>query len=390
MKITVIGAGAIGSAVARHLLAFEAVTHVQVCDARARSLKELHEHVQSPRLRSFQVDARDPSVLAPILDGSAAVVGCAEPRLNPVLAEQCLALGIHYCDLGGGESVVRQELALADRARERGLWIIPNCGLDPGLTNILCAHAMDQFDEVAAAHLRVGDVPLHPEPPFNFRISWSAEKVLDDYTNPVTIIENGKLAQCEPLSHEERIQFPKPFGKMEAFCTAGGLERLLETHDGRLRALDHKLIRWPGHAAQMRFLLALGFGERRSIDVGTHLTYRDVLVRRMRQRLGGTYEDAVLLRVLVQGRKDGQDRTLVYEMIERFDAATGESAMKRCTSIPIAAVAVLVAAQQIPGGGAAPPEHVVPRDDYFRLITERGLIISSTWYEGHRAVTHPA
>lgn len=389
MKITVIGAGAIGSAVAQSLLAYDEVTSVQVCDARARSLQELHAIVQNPRLRSFQVDARDPTVLAPILEGSACVVGCAEPKMNPPLAELCLSLGIHFCDLGGNTNIVRKELALAGRAQEKAVWIVPNCGLDPGLTNILCVQGANQFDEVDEAHLRVGDVPLHPEPPFNFRISWSAEKIIEDYTHPIHLIKDGDVKAAAPLSHEERIQFPKPFGKMEAFCTAGGLTTLIDLLDGKVKMLDHKLVRWPGHAAQMRFLLALGFGEQRYIDVRTHLTYRDVLVRQMKQRLGGSYQDAVLLRVLIQGKKDGQDHTLVYELIESYDETSQMTAIKRCTSIPIAAVAVLIASQRVPGGGAAPPEHIVPHQDYYDMITARGLPVTATWYEGRRKITNP-
>jgi saccharopine dehydrogenase-like NADP-dependent oxidoreductase len=387
MKITVIGAGAIGSAVARNLLEHDEVRQVQVCDARARALQELHSQVENPRLRSFQVDARDPNVLEPILRGADCTVGCTLPDLNPTLAELCLDLGINYCDLGGNDEIVKQQLALNERAAKKTLWIVPNCGLAPGLVNVLCLHGIEQFDEVEAARLRVGDVPLHPEPPFNFRISWSADKIIDDYTCPVYLIEDGEIHEAEPLSHHEQICFPEPFGQMEAFCTAGGLSTLTEDLAGHVRTLDHKTIRWNGHADQMRFLLELGFGERRNIDVRTHLTYRDVLVRRMRQRLGGEYRDAVLLRVLIQGIKDGVPRTLVYEMVDLYDEASHTSAMKRCTSIPTAAVAVLIASNGMPGGGAAPPEMVVPHTRFLEMVTEQGLNITSSWHDGHVEIT---
>lgn len=389
MKITIIGAGAIGSAVAYELVRRDEVSQVQVCDARARSLQQLREQLRNPKLRSFQVDVRDPIVMEPILQGSACVVACAAPDLNPGLARLCLDLGIHFCDLGGNDEIVRQELALAEEARSKSVWIVPNCGLAPGLVNILCLQGVAQFDEVEAARLRVGDVPLHPEPPFNFRISWSAEKILDDYTHPVQLIEDGELRQHEPLSFDERIVFPAPFGAMEAFCTAGGLSTLADQLAGRVRTLDHKTIRWPGHADQMRFLLGLGFGEDRSIDVRTHLSYRDVLVRRMRQRLGGAYEDAVLMRVLVQGTQAGQPRTLVYEMVDRYDAEHRMTAMRRCTSLPTAAVVYLIASGQVPGGGAAPPENVVPHEPFAALVAEAGLDIRTTWHEGHVDVTRP-
>lgn len=389
MKITVIGAGAIGSAVALDLNQREEVTQLQVCDARARSLQELHERIQSPKLRSFQLDARDPSVSEPVLQGSDCVVSCLPPQLNPPLAELCLSLGSHFCDLGGNDKIVWQELALDDRARAKSVWIVPSCGLAPGLANILCMRGIEQFDEVEAAHLRVGDVPLHPEPPFNFRISWSADKILEDYTNPVHLIKRGQVATTEPLSGDEKILFPGPFGRMEAFRTAGSLSTLIDDLAGRVQTLDHKTVRWPGHADQMRFLLGLGFGEKRNIDVRTHLTYRDVLTRRLRQRLGGEHEDAVLLRVLIKGTQEGRPRTLVYEMVEKYDPVQRITAMMRCTSIPTATVAFLIAAGRVPGGGAAPPERIVPKEEFCSILEERGLHIATHWHEGHVEVASP-
>ena len=389
MKITVIGAGAIGSAVAYELNKNDGLTQLQVCDTRARSLQEVHERVKSTKLRSFQTDARDPNVLESIVKGSACVISCVPPKINPVLADLCLSLGCHFCDLGGNEDIVHQELQLDSRARAKSVWIVPNCGLAPGLVNILCLRGLEQFDEVEAAHLRVGDVPLHPEPPFNFRISWSAEKIIDDYTDPVHLIADGQLQECAPLSHDEHIHFAAPFGTMEAFCTAGSLSTLIEDLDGKVKTLDHKTIRWPGHANQMRFLLGLGFGEKRNIDVRTHLTYRDVLIRRLRQRLGGAFEDAVLLRVLIKGTQGGKKRTLLYEMIDRFDEAQGLTAMERCTSIPTAVVASMIASHRVPGGGAAPPERILPREEYCDLLAKRGLQISTKWFDGHVDVTQP-
>ncbi len=390
MRITVIGAGAIGSAIAQELAARQDITRLQVCDVRARLLQDLHERVDSRVLRSFQIDARDTSVLESIIAGSACVVACVPPAQNLALTKLCLDQGIHFCDLGGNDEVVKKQLDMAEEARKKSTWIVPNCGLAPGLINILCLHGLEQFDAVTAAHLRVGDVPLHPEPPFNFRISWSAEKIIEDYTNPVQCIENGRVREMKPLTCEERIRFGAPFEEMEAFCTQGGLSTLASALEGRLDTLDHKTIRWPGHANQMRFLLGLGFGEDRTIDVRTHLTYRDVLTRRMRQRLGGAYEDAVLMRVLIQGQKEGRAQTLTYEMAERYDAERGLTAMKKCTSVPTAVIAGLLASGEIHGGGAAPPEDVVPKDAYLAMIRERGLTIAEHWREDHAHVTTPS
>ena len=390
MTITVLGAGSIGASVVRELCArTDAVEQVQVCDTRSQALQQLHEQVEEDRsLRSFQVDVRDTSVLSQIVAGSNCVISCVPGDLNPELAELCLGVGVHYCDLGGNDTIVEQELALHERAREKSVWIVPNCGLAPGLVNVLCLHGINQLDRAEAAHLRVGDVPLHRDPPFNFRISWSAERILADYTNPAQLIEDGQVVEVDALSREEEIQFEEPFGTMEAFCTQGGLSTLTDTLAGHVDALDHKTIRWPGHAHQMRFVIGLGLAENRKIGVRTHLTYRDLLVRRMRKRLGGDYEDAVLMRVLLRGEQEGRPTTLVYEMIERYDTATQQSAMMRCTAIPTVVAALFLARKEaVSSGGAGVPENVIPRDRFLDAVADRGLNIQKERHEGFRDVT---
>lgn len=401
MKITVLGAGSMGAPVVRELcLRSDDVEQVQVCDTRSQSLQHLHSQVGDDRhLRSFQVDARDMSVLSNIVQGSDCLISCVPSEFNPEVAELCLDLGVHFCDLGGNDALVRQELALDDRARKKSVWIVPNCGLAPGLINMLCMHGIDRLDRTEAAHLRVGDVPLHPEPPFNFRISWSAERILEDYTNPARLIDGGQVVEVESLSREEDIHFEEePFGTMEAFCTQGGLSTLTDTLAGKVGALDHKTIRWPGHAQQMRFLLGLGLADERKIGVQTHLTYRDVLIRQMRKRLGGDYEDAVLMRVLLRGEQHEQPVTLVYEMIERYDEGTQQTAMKRCTAIPTVVAALCLARENtVASGGADVPENVLPRDHFLERVAERGLNIRKERHDGFREVTskqpldsHPA
>ena len=389
MKITVIGAGHIGAAVAGHLYAQDEVRLVQVCDSRARALQQLNDRYQDPKLRSFQVDARDHHVLDSILRGCDCVIAAAAPHMNPGLAALCVEMGIHYLDLGGSGELVEQVLALDEQARAKSVWVVPNCGLAPGLANVLCMEGIEQFDEVEAARLRVGDVPQHPEPPFNFRLTWSADKILDDYTEPVQLIEEGEVREFPSLSRVETIDFGAPYAPMEAFCTAGGLSTLAQQLAGRVRTLDHKTIRWPGHAEQMQFIIGLGFADDRTIDVRTHLTYRDVLARRLRKCLGGHVADAVLLRVLIQGRKEGRERTLVYEMIDRSGDDRRLSAIERCTSVPAAVAAMFVASGRIPGGGAAPPDEALPKDQFCEMVRAYGLPIETTWYDGYVDVRAP-
>lgn len=389
MRVTVIGAGAVGTELARRLAHLPELSVVQVCDSKARHLQALNVH-QNPKIRSFQVDARDPYVLKTILQGSALVISCVPSEFNFALTELCISMGIHFLDLGGNDRLLERQLSLNEAAQNAGVHVITNCGFAPGLTNVLCLQAIDQFEQVDAAQVRVGDLPIDPTPPFNFSAGWSVERIIEDYTNPVHLIEEGALTTYDPLTHLETLYFPEPFGKLEAFCTQGGMAALAGGVLGRVRNLDHKTIRWPGHNAQMRFLLALGFGDTQSIDVRTHLSYRDVLIRRMRQRLSTPVEDAMMLRLLVRGIRDGRKQTVVIEMLETFDADTGTAAIKKCTAAPVVALVSMFLKGAIQGGGAATPEHVVPHAQYLSAVEEAGLTFSTHWFEGYLDITDPS
>jgi saccharopine dehydrogenase-like NADP-dependent oxidoreductase len=388
MKITVLGAGAMGSAVAHDLCHRPEVSRVQVCEARPAVLRAFRAWLQHPHLRAFEVDARDEAALEPIVAGSAVLVSCVAPEHAPRLAALALRLGAHYVDLGAPEPIVAEVLALAPQAEQRQRWVVPNVGFSPGLVNVLCMRAVGRFARPVAARIRAGDVPTEPREPFSYRLAHSAEKLLEDYSHPVAVLRDGRVAYCPPLTGLETVEFGHGFDTLEAFYAAGGLGTLAQALEGRLEQLDVKTLRYPGHAGQVKFLLDLGLAERAAIDVRTHLTYRDVLVRRLRQRLGGDYKDAVLVRVEVEGvPEDGSGdgaagtRTLVYELVDHFDVETGLSAMRRCTAFPAAAVAVLLAEGAIPGGGAAPPEQVVPFEPFFASLGARGIEVEERWSE---------
>ncbi|HYE97216.1 MAG TPA: saccharopine dehydrogenase C-terminal domain-containing protein [Rubricoccaceae bacterium] len=388
MKITVLGAGAMGSAVAYDLCHRAEVDRVQVCEARPGVLRTFRAWLDHPRLKTYETDARDIPTLETLLAGSACVVSCVAPELNPRLAALALRLGAHFVDLGGPEAVFEEECKLAPQAEAHARWVVPSAGLAPGLVNVLTMRGITAFDRAVRASVRVGDVPVEPREPFHYRLAHSAEKLIEDYTQPVAVLREGRVDYRPPLTGLETISFGE-FGPLEAFYAGGGLASLAKTLEGRLEHLDVKTLRYPGHALQMRFLLDLGLAERTALDVRTHLTYRDVLVRRMRQRLGGEYRDAVIARVEIEGEREGAQQRLVYELVEHFDEASGISAMRRCTAFPAAAIAVLLATKQVPGGGVAPPEQVVPPGPFFEALAARGIHVRERW-EAPAAVYEPA
>ncbi|MDT0632419.1 saccharopine dehydrogenase C-terminal domain-containing protein [Rubrivirga sp. S365] len=388
MKITVLGAGAIGSAVAYDLARTDAVTRVQVCEARPITLRAFRTERAHPKVRTYEADARDTQTLEPILAGSAVVVSCVGPEHSARLARLSLALGAHFVDLADPDALCDAEAALAAEAEQRQRWVVMGCGLAPGLVGVLVMCGIEALAEATAARIRVGGVPEERGEPYGHRLAHSAEKLLDDYTAPAPVLRDGALETRPPLTGVEAVEV-RGFGTMEAFYTSAGLRSLATALEGRLDRLDAKMLRYPGHADRMRFLLDLGLADKTSLDVRTHLTYRDVLVRRLRQRLGGPYRDAVLLRVEVDGRRaDGEAGTLAYSLVARPGEEAGLSAMQRCTGFPASVAALLLAQRGVPGGGAGAAEQVLPPEPFVEGLVQRGLQIEEQW--APRAVAEPA
>lgn len=389
MKITVLGAGAIGSAVAYDLARCEEVTRVQVCEAQPVTLRAFRADHAHPKIRTYEADARDVQTLEPILTGSSCVVSCIGPDHNGRLARLSLDLGAHFVDLGSPAPIRAQEETLAERAERRQRWVITGCGLSPGLVGVLTMRGIARLDEATAAQIRVGDLPVHPSGPFYHRLAHSAERLLDDYTHPSPVLRDGQVEMRDPLTGLETVEV-EGFGTLEAFYASHGIDSLAEALAGRLDRLDAKTLRHPGHADRMRFVLDLGLGDKTSIDIRTHLTYRDVLVRRLRQRLGGDYEDAVIIRIEIGGRRAAEgpeagEGTLVYEVIDRYDAESGLTAMQRCTGFPAAAAAVLLSQHALSGGGVGPADQTLPVEPFVARLEARGIHVSERWEPRHVA-----
>ena len=374
MKITVLGAGAIGTAVAVDLAHDDRVSRVQMCESQPvvlRAFRATHAH---PRLRTYEADARDLTSLEPIVSGSACVVSCVGSEHSERIARLSLEVGAHFVDLDG----VHDLAALAELAERRQRWVVTGAGLSPGLVGVLAMEGVESLDRAHAVRIRVGDVPMDPPEPFLHRLAHSAERLLDDYTKPAPVVRDGRLETREPLTGLEAVEVDD-FGTMEAFYTGAGLGALVEALEGRVQRLSIKTLRYPGHAERMRFVLDLGLADRTALDIRTHLTYRDVLVRRLRQRLGGAYDDAVLLRVEVDGVKDGEEGTVVYEMVDRCNRETGFSAMQRCTGYPASTAALVLAERGLTGGGVGAADQVLPREFFLARLAERGIVAQRRW-----------
>jgi lysine 6-dehydrogenase len=377
MKMLVLGAGLQGSACAFDLLQQPDVEEVRLADLHADKLPEFLHGYTPPRLIPTPLDVRDWEAVQALMREADAVM-CALPYyLNLEMARHAVHCGTHFCDLGGNTEIVFQQKELDEVARGKNVSVIPDCGLAPGMVNILAEYGIAQLDSVESVKILVGGLPQHPEPPLNYQIVYSLEGVLDYYTTLSWVLRNGRRTQVKALSERERVQFANPVGELEAFHTAGGLSTMAFRYEGKIPSMEYKTLRYPGHAEIMEAIRELGFLDADAVDVkGLRVVPRDLAITVMAPRLRRPHgRDLVALRVTVEGVKDGSRHRLGWELLDYYDQARDISAMMRTTGYSLAITGLMQARGQIAKQGVHTPDEAVPAEPYIAELAHRGVKI---------------
>jgi lysine 6-dehydrogenase len=378
MRMLVLGRGLQGSACAYDLLQNPDVSEVRLADLHVDHLPEFLAPYSGERLIPTRLDVRDAEAVLAVMRESDAVMSAIPYYYNLDLARRAVDAGVHFCDLGGNTEIVFQQKELDARARERGITVIPDCGLAPGMVNILAEHGIRQMDSVQSVRIYVGGLPQHPEPPLNYQIVYSLEGVLDYYTTLSWVVRDGKRHQVKALSEREPVAFPHPVGELEAFHTAGGLSTMAWRYEGRIPTMEYKTLRYPGHAQMMEAIRELGLLDLKPVDVkGIKVIPRDVFVEVVAPRLTKPKgRDLVALRVVVEGTKGGRAKKVGWELLDYYDDARGISAMMRTTGYSLSITGQMQARGDITLAGVHTPDECVPAIPYITELAKRGVEIS--------------
>ncbi|GBD31686.1 MAG: saccharopine dehydrogenase [Gemmatimonadales bacterium] len=376
MNILVLGSGLQGSACAFDLLSTTSYK-VTIADAAPERLPDFLKPYRGSRLAVLKVDAADETNLSEVMRGHDAVL-CALPYyFNFRVARTALSLGLHFADLGGNTAIVKQQETLHAEACARGISIIPDCGLAPGLVNVLAADAIERLDRARSAKLMVGGLPQNPEPPLKYTIVYSLEGTLDYYTTPSWVLRGGQPVQVEALSELERVVFPPPLGELEAFHTGGGISTMPWRYAGRVETMEYKTLRYPGHAEIMRAIRDLGLLDTEPVEVkGVPVVPRDLFIAAASPKLRRPQaHDLVALRVVVEGTLNGKDTTIGYQLIDRYDTSRGISAMMRTTGYSLSIVGQMLLDGRIAARGVKPAFEAVPCAPYLEELRKRGIAV---------------
>jgi lysine 6-dehydrogenase len=380
MRVLVLGAGRMGLGAAYDLAhnseGVELVTVADVDEGRARAVAET---LRDERVRAAQVDVEDRARVVELMRGHDAALSCVTYFHNLSLARAAVEARTHFCDLGGNNAVVDAELALDEEARAAGVNVVPDCGLAPGMVSVLAAHGAARFAQLDELHIRVGGLPQNPKPPLDYQIVFSVEGLINEYVERARVIREGQLLEVESLTELESLDFPEPYGRMEAFQTSGGTSTLPETFLGKVQELDYKTIRYPGHCERFKLLIALGLASSEAFEVGgVSVSPRRLLGELLNRHLPADEPDLVFIRLEFAGRLtvEGDAIRLRYDIIDRFDPQTGLSAMQRTTAFPASIVAQMMARGETTCRGAVPQECCIPPDAFVAELERRRIYIN--------------
>jgi lysine 6-dehydrogenase len=380
MKVVVLGAGLMGKEAARDLVKSENVEKVFLADVHVDQVQAFKEKIQSDKIEAVRLDANNDAELRAIMSKGDVVINALFYSFNEKVARTAVEVGVHSIDLGGHiGGATDAVLDLADEANAKGITLIPDLGVAPGMINILSGYGASKLDEVKSIKLYVGGIPVEPEGPLKYNIVFSLEGVLDHYTDTSHVVRNGQLREVPSLSEIETIHFDD-FAELEAFHTSGGTSTLTKTFPN-VETLEYKTIRYQGHADKFKVLVDLGLTNKATkVEVdGKSVSTREVLKAALTPGLLlGDKQDAVLLRVIVSGDKNREPVTCEYELVTKKDMTDQVTAMARATANTISVVAQMIGNGEITKRGVYPPEQIVPGDAYIAEMKKRGVDIQET------------
>jgi len=373
MKIAVIGSGLMGRAVVYDLGRAEGVEKIGLFDFDAELASEIARKYGNEITVAGKIDARDEDEVTRILQDYDACISAVTYKYNEGLTRAAINSKTHFFDLGGNNDMVRLQFELDEAAKKADVTVIPDCGLAPGMVSVLAAGGIREFDKVASLKIRVGGLPQVPRSPLNYQLVFSSEGLINEYWEPVVILENGLPKTVNPMSGLEKLEFDG-IGELEAFYTSGGTSTLPQTYRGMVDFLDYKTIRYPGHCQLFRPMLEIGLGSRSPIKIGdASVEPREVFKKVLEKNLTLNEPDLVLVRLTLEGKKGGKSAKVVYEIIDRQDSRTGLTSMMRCTSFPVAIIAWMVCSGWVTMRGVVPQELAVEPQFFITQLKKRNI-----------------
>jgi lysine 6-dehydrogenase len=384
MKYTyaVLGTGQQGTAAAYDMALFGEASQILLLDkdkAQAeRAAQKVNDLTGKNTALPRQIDVSSLKELIRVLSDCNSALSAVPYYFNPFITQAAIQAKVNLCDLGGNTSIVFQQHELNAEARQAGISIVPDCGLAPGMGNTLAVYAMEKMDVCHEIKIRCGGLPQNPKPPFYYKLVFSMEGLINEYSGKATVLRKGKITEIPAFSELETLEFAAPVGKCEAFVTTGGTSTCPWTFEGRVQNYDYKTVRYPGHYEKMKLFFDLGFFNSEEIKIeeaGIKISPRAVFSRLAAPAMNFPEDpDLIVLRVTAKGEKNQKLTEIKLDILDFQDSKTGFTAMERTTGFPASIVAIMLAKGEIEKG-VIPLEKAIPGSLFIKELAKREIIL---------------
>jgi lysine 6-dehydrogenase len=338
----------------------------------------VNELLETDKAVAVGLDVTNLDAVRAVLEGVDAFLSAVPYFFNVGITQVAVQAGASMCDLGGNTDLVLEQLGFDAEAKAAGISVVPDCGQVPGMGSSLMVYAMSLLDEPEEVFMWDGGLPQEPRPPFDYLLTFNIAGLTNEYAESPIFLRNGRPTLVPTMDELEVLEFPPPVGRLEAFTTGGGVSTMPRTFEGRLKTLQNKTVRYPGHFAQLRAYYDLGLWSLDPAQVGDQeVVPRDLFHELFLPMV--TYpddKDVVVIRIRATGRKEGKPAEVVLDLMDFYDEETGFTAMERTTGWDGAIVAAMMARGQTPRG-AVPVELAVPPILFVQELAKRGIQVDT-------------
>ena len=353
-KFIIVGSGRQGIAVAYDLFK-DKNHHVTIVDINTSSiddaLKKLSKISDTSNLKTNVQDVTNREEMLDILNDSDVMISAVPYEFNLELTKIAIDSKTSMVDLGGHTNIVREQLSMNKEALSKEITIVPDCGMGPGMNITMAVLATEILDRTDEIYICDGGLPQNPLPPWNYSLFFNIEGLTNEYDEQAYFLRDEKITEVPCFSGIENIEFDN-FGTLEAAVTSGGLSTMPWTFKGRLKVLENKTLRYPGHWEWMKAYRELGLFDRNSIEHNNkQIIPRDFYHQLLEKKLNhGRVEDVCLMRIRAVGKKDSKKVELNLDAIELYDKKLGLTAMEKWPGWHISIMAIEIAYNRIDKG----------------------------------------
>jgi len=348
-KIIILGAGLVGRPIALDL-ANDSEFKVSVADIDRAKLRA----IKQKGLQKIQADLSSARALRSLVNDFDIVVNAVPGFMGYKSLRNCIEAGKDVVDIAFYPEDV---FGLSDLAKVNDVRVISDMGVAPGMSNLLVGAAAEKLDHVNNVDIYVGGLPKVRTQPWEYKAVFSPADVIEEYTRPARLVENGKIVTKLPLTEIELLEFDKP-GTLEAF-NSDGLRSLMFTI--KADNMREKTLRYPGYAEKIKLLNSNGFFSNKKVDVnGTKVSPLALTSKLLFEqwKLQENEADFTIMRIIVEGIASGKSMRYTYDLFDEFHPKTGIHSMARTTGYAATMAVRLLAEDLYTETGISVPEYL--------------------------------